>query len=392
MNKQRLDKLLEKAVSESEVPGVVAAVANKEGVIYEGVFGNRSIDSNESMTSESVFWIASMTKAITSVAAMQLVEQGKLNLDQPLNKVLPKLNEIKVMEGTDDAGQPILREPNKPITLRGLLTHTAGFTNIFSNENTAKYAQAKGLDMRNGQNESIMTPLAFDPGEKWEYGINTDWVGKTIEAVSGQNLRDYFKANIFTPLSMKDTEFVIQPEMRSRLVGMHARGEEGKLIEIPFEMPQEPEFYMGAGGLYSTAIDYMKFLQMIFHGGTFNGKRILESETVKEMCENQIGDLNVLPLTSIDPTLGNEYEAFPGMVKKWGLGFLITTEDAPSGRKSGSLSWAGLANTFFWIDPDSEIMGVIMTQVLPFADQKILNLSEEFETEVYEQITEKIKR
>ncbi|HZG72588.1 MAG TPA: serine hydrolase domain-containing protein, partial [Chondromyces sp.] len=189
MNKQQIDEILEKAVGEFGIPGVVAYAADKEGVIYEGAFGQRSVDSDVGMTTDSVFWIASMTKAVTTVAAMQLVEQGKLQLDQPLNRILPQLNEIGVMEGLDDDGQPILQRPKKQITLRHLLTHTAGFTYPFFNENTIKYIEAKNLPaITECKNEALMTALAFDPGESWEYGINLDWVGKASEAVTGQPL------------------------------------------------------------------------------------------------------------------------------------------------------------------------------------------------------------
>ncbi|RLL46820.1 class A beta-lactamase-related serine hydrolase [Oceanobacillus piezotolerans] len=388
MKSSKLDDLLTKVVADSDVPGVVAYVAGDDEVIYEGTFGKRNVANGEMMTTDTVFWIASMTKAVTSVAAMQLVEQGKLILDQPLNKILPELNETEVMVGTDDNGEPILRNPKGQITLRRLLTHTAGFTYHFSNENTVKYIKAKNLDMREGQNESLLTPLAFDPGEKWEYGINIDWVGKAIEAVSGKNLRTYFQEYIFTPLGMTDTDFVIQAEQRERLVSMHVRNVD-ELAPIPFEIPQEPEFFMGGGGLYSTARDYTTFLQMILHGGIYNGKRILETETVKEMCKNQIGEFNVTTMKSVNPTLANEYEAFPDMIKKWGLGFLITTEDAKGRRKAGSLSWAGLGNTFFWIDPTSRITAVILTQLLPFADQRVLDLLDKFEAKIYELINEK---
>lgn len=393
MSIKQIDEVLKQAVGESGIPGVVAFAADQTGIIYEGAYGKRSLDSEVEMTTDSVFWIASMTKAITSVAAMQLVEQGKLHLDQPINRILPQLNEIQVMEGVNNDGQPILRQPKREITLRDLLTHTAGFTYHFFNENTGKYIAAKNLpDITTCKNDALMTALAFDPGERWEYGINVDWVGKAVEVVSGQNLRDYFKENIFTPLGMTDTDFIISPEARARLVGMHARGEEEKLSPIPFEITQEPEFYLGGGGLYSTASDYMTFLQMILHGGTFNGKQILEKETIEEMSKNQIRDLQVTELKSTNPGLTNDYEAFPEMTKKWGLGFLITTQDASTGRKAGSLSWAGLANTYFWIDPVSKITGVFLTQILPFADEKALQLLEEFETAVYEQATVNLDR
>jgi methyl acetate hydrolase len=385
MQTQQLDQILERAVSEGKVPGVVAVAANHDGVIYEGAFGQRSIDSDTPMTLDTVFWIASMTKAITSVAAMQLVEKGKIQLDEPVSRVLPELDSIQVLEGFDSNGHPILRKPKRPITLRHLLTHTAGFTYDMWNADMVRYMEYEGIPgMIECKNITLLkTPLVFDPGDRWEYGISIDWVGKVVEAVSGQSLRDYLKENIFTPLGMIDTDFIIQPGARERLAAMHQRDENGTLNRIDFEVPQEPEFFMGGGGLYSTAGDYVTFLQMLLNEGTFKDVRILQSETVKEMGINQIGDLNVLPMKTAIPAVTNDVDLFPGMVKKWGLGYMITTEDAPTGRSAGSLTWAGLGNTYFWIDPVKRVTGVLLTQILPFADASVLELLTDFETAIY---------
>jgi methyl acetate hydrolase len=385
MQTQQLDQILEESVSEGKVPGVVAITANHDGVIYEGAFGQRIIDSDTPMTLDTVFWIASMTKAITSVAAMQLVEKGKIQLDEPVSRVLPELDSIQVLEGFDSNGHPILRKPKRPITLRHLLTHTAGFTYDMWNADMVRFMEYEGIPgMIECKNITLLkTPLVFDPGDRWEYGISIDWVGKVVEAVSGQSLRDYLKENIFTPLGMIDTDFIIQPGARERLAAMHQRDENGTLNRIDFEVPQEPEFFMGGGGLYSTAGDYVTFLQMLLNEGTFKDVRILQSETVKEMGINQIGDLNVLPMKTAIPAVTNDVDLFPGMVKKWGLGYMITTEDAPTGRSAGSLTWAGLGNTYFWIDPVKRVTGVLLTQILPFADASVLELLTDFETAIY---------
>jgi methyl acetate hydrolase len=386
MQTQQLDQILERAVSEGKIPGVVAVAANHDGVIYEGAFGQRSIDSDTPMTLDTVFWIASMTKAITSVAAMQLVEKGKIQLDEPVSRVLPELDSIQVLEGFDSNGHPILRKPKRPITLRHLLTHTAGFTYDMWNADMVRYMEYEGIPgIIECKNITLLkTPLVFDPGDRWEYGISIDWVGKVVEAVSGQSLRDYLKENIFTPLGMDDTDFIIQPRARERLAAMHQRDENGTLNRIDFEVPQEPEFFMGGGGLYSTAGDYVTFLQMLLHGGTFKGVRILQPETVKEMGINQIGDLNVLPMKTAIPAVTNDVDLFPGIVKKWGLGYMITTEDAPTGRSAGSLTWAGLGNTYFWIDPVKRVTGVLLTQILPFANDSVLELLDKFEKGIYD--------
>jgi methyl acetate hydrolase len=379
-----IDKALAEAVNSGRVPGVVALAANDKGTIYSGAFGKRSLAQAQPMTVDSVFWIASMTKAVTTAAAMQMVEQGKLKLDQPASEILPDLASAQVLEGFDAAGKPQLRPIKRPITLRQLLTHTAGYTYDIWNENTGRYEKQANLPgLITCKDDALKTPLAFDPGERWEYGINIDFAGKMIEKVSGQRLEGYFRDHIFGPLGMADTSFKLSPSQRERLVAMHARGADGSLKPIEFEMPQEPEFFMGGGGLYSTGPDYMKFVRMFLNKGTLDGKTVLRPETVAMMGQNQIGDTNVVVLKTVMPDSSLDAEFFPGMVKKWGLGFMINTETAPTGRSAGSLAWAGLANTYYWIDPSKNIAGVILMQLLPFADPKALQTFAEFETGLY---------
>ena len=327
---------------------------------------------------------AAMTKAITSTAAMQLVERGKLELDRPIRELLPELAAAKVLEGFDAGGEPKLRPARRDITLRHLLTHTAGFAYDIWSPDLIRYQERMGIPgVINCQNLALTTPLLFDPGEKWNYGINIDWVGKAVEKVSGQNLEDYFRDNIFAPLGMRDTAFKLGTGQRARLAGMHARQPDGSLQQMEFELPQEPEFHMGGGGLYGTAGDYLKFQQMFLHEGRHNGAQVLEPETVRLMVRNHIGDLDVRLLETAMPPYSNDAEFFPGMIKKWGLGFMISTESVPGGRTAGSLAWAGLGNTYFWIDPGEGVAGVILTQLIPFADPKVLELFAQFETAVY---------
>lgn len=378
------DEVLERAVEAGEVPGVVALAADAGGVIYEGAFGKREVGRDQPMTLDTVFWIASMTKAVTSVAAMQLVEQGRLDLDEPLGGRIPELASPRVLEGFDEAGAPKLRPARRPITLRLLLTHTAGFSYDIWNPDMGRYAEHAGLpSIIECKDASLGAPLMFDPGERWEYGINIDWVGKAVERESGQTLEAYFREHIFAPLGMDDTGFVIQPAQRERLAAMHARGPDGSLQAIPFEVPQEPEFFMGGGGLYSVGRDYLTFLRMLLGGGRLNGAQVLRPETVARMAENQIGDLTVGMLKTAIPANSNDAEFFPGMVKKWGLGYMISTEDAPTGRSANSLAWAGLANTYYWLDPTKRLAGLILTQILPFADPTVLRLFGEFESAIY---------
>ncbi len=290
----QIDQVLKAAIDRGDVPGVVAMAATRDGPIYEGCFGSRALPDGAAMTADSVFWIASMTKAVTSTAAMLLVEQGKLALDAPIADVLPELASTKVLEGFDAAGEPQLRPARRPITLLHLITHTAGFVYDIWNPEMGRYMEKSGIPgIITCQNAALGLPLVFDPGEKWDYGINIDWVGKAVERVSGQRLGEYFSEHLFAPIGMKDTAFKLTPERRGRLVGMHARGEHGALSPIAFEMPQEPEFEMGGGGLYSTAADYLAFQQIFLNQGRADGRQILQPETVRMMSQNAIGDLNV---------------------------------------------------------------------------------------------------
>ena len=383
-----VDQVLERAVAQGVAAGVVALATNDQGVIYEGAFGKREIGRDADMTLDTVVWIASMSKAITSVAAMQLVEQGRIGLDEPLSDRLPELAGIQVLEGFDDAGAPRLRPPRRPITLRHLLTHTAGFTYDIWNQDMGRYQQYAAVPgIIECKNLTLQTPLVFDPGERWEYGVNLDWVGKTVEQLSGQSLEAYFKEHIFGPLGMDDTGFVIRPEQRSRLASMHVRQPDGSLVAIPFEITQEPEFYMGGGGLYGTGPDYLKFERMLLGGGRLGGVQVLRPDTVQEMSRNQIGELTVGMLKSVQPGSSNDAEFFPGMVKKWGLAYMISTEVAPTGRSAGSLCWAGLGNTYFWIDPTRRVAGVILTQILPFADAAVLDMYDQFERAIYARVS-----
>jgi CubicO group peptidase (beta-lactamase class C family) len=316
---------------------------------------------------------------------MQLVEQGKLTLERPAAEVVPELAKTAVLEGVDGAGKPRLRAPRRPITLRHLLTHTAGFAYEIWAPAIGKYQEATGTPgITSCLNAALTTPLLFDPGDRWEYGISIDWVGKMVEAVSGQRLDRYFQEHIFGPLGMKDTSFKISPAQRARLASVHQRDADGVLAPIEFELPQDPEFLMGGGGLYGTAGDYLAYCQMILHGGRFNGNQVLRPETVAQMSENHIGALEVGDVfKTAMPTLSKDVELFPGMSKKWGLSFLINTQQAPTGRSAGSLAWAGLANTYFWIDRTRRVCGVFLSQVFPFFDDTAMDLLVKFETEVY---------
>jgi methyl acetate hydrolase len=381
----QIDELLKTAADRGDVPGVVAMAATRAGPVYQGAFGRRALPDGAAMTADTVFWIASMTKAITSTAAMQLVEQGKLTLDGPIAGVLPELAAPTVLEGFDSAGEPQLRPARRPITLRHLITHTAGFVYDIWNADLGRYMEKRGIPgIISCENTALALPLICDPGDKWDYGINIDWVGKAVERVSGQKLGDYFAQHLFGPIGIKDTGFKLTPDRRARIAGMHSRSEDGVLAPVPFEMPQEPEFEMGGGGLYGTAADYLAFERLFLdEGRAAGGAQVLKPETVRLMAQNAIGELNVRLLKTAAPACSNDAEFFPGMVKKWGLGFMISTAQVAGGRSPGSLAWAGLGNTYFWIDPAKGVAGVILMQLLPFADAKALAIFDRFEKAVY---------
>jgi CubicO group peptidase (beta-lactamase class C family) len=385
--KTAVDKLLKEAVAKGDVPGVVAVATGARGTTYEGGFGKRVLGQPAEMTPDTVVWIASMTKAITGAAAMQQVERGKLSLDDPAKAVIPYLGEVGVLEGFDDAGKPRTRKPRRDITLRHLLTHTAGFSYEIWNGDIAKYQQAMGVPGITGcENKALTTPLTFDPGERWDYGINIDWAGKMVEAASGKKLGQYLKDNVLGPLGMDSTAFFISPDMRGRLAKIHHRGADGSLTpDMELEIPQQPEFEMGGGGLYGTAGDYLKFVRMMLNQGKSDrGEPVLKPETVAQMSKNAMGDCKVRLLKTAMAPLSNDAEFFPGVEKQWGLSFMINNTQAPTGRSAGSLAWAGLANTYYWIDQKKGVGGVYATQVLPFADTKALPLYYAFEKAVYD--------
>ena len=381
---RQIDAVLRRASDAREVPGVVAVAANDRGVIYEGAFGTRDLAQGQGMTLDTIFRLASMTKAVTSVAAMQLVEQGRLQLDAPIGNVLPELSAPQVLEGFEDSGAPRLRPAKRPITLRHLLTHTAGFGYEFDNADLVRYVKATSTPSTStGKLAALRLPLSFDPGERWQYGINIDWVGRTVEAVSGLPLEVYFRQHIFAPLGMSDTDYVISAAQRSRLVSVHQRKEDGTLEPIVPPDPPWREFWSGGGGLYSTGRDYLVFLQMLMHQGRFNGAQLLRPQTVALMGQNQIGDIRAGLWKTTNPQFTNDLDLFPGIPCRWGLGYMINTLPGPNGRSAGSLTWGGIFNTYYWLDPQKRIAGVFLTQLLPFADHKAVALYGEFESGIY---------
>ena len=380
-NMQAISDLLKQATDAGEVPGVVVAAATADGPIYQGGFGVRDTASGAPMTADTVVWIASMTKAVTGACAMQLVEQGKLSLDGPIAAVLPELGKVQVLDGFAADGSPRLRPATRPITLRHLLTHSSGFVYDIWNADMGRYLEQTGTpSIVSCANASLSIPLLFEPGERWDYGIGIDWAGKAVEAVSGLRLGQYMQQNLLQQLGMTDTGFKIGTAQRQRLAKVHNRTPDG-FVPADMELPQEPKFEMGGGGLYSTAGDYLRFTRMILNGGTLDGVRVLARETVAAMSANAMGDLVCRPLKTAAPPASNDVDFIDGM--QWGLSFLINPQPMPTGRSAGSLAWAGLANSYYWIDPIRQVTGVYATQVLPFFDEKAVRLFQDFETAIY---------
>ena len=382
----RIDGVLKQAVDAKEVPGVVAMATTDKGLLYEGAFGVRALDQTAAMTPDTVFRIASMTKAIATVAAMQLVEQGKLTLEGPVPNIDPTLGSPTVLEGFDAAGAPKVRPAKGPITLRQLLTHTAGFSYDIWDPDTGRYIKATGMPGRaTGKVASLRQPLVFDPGTRWLYGINIEWTGRIIETISGQTLEDYFRERIFGPLGMKDSGYVTTQEQRARQARLHTRQPDGSLALQPLEpVPVKAEFWSAGGPLYSTARDYTVFLQMLLNGGSLNGTRILKPETVALMNQNHTGNIPCGVLKTAMPALSNDVNFFPGADIRWGLGYMMNLQAGPNGRSAGTFSWGGLYNTYYWLDPAKKVAGLIMTQILPFADPKAVKLYGQLEAAVYE--------
>jgi CubicO group peptidase (beta-lactamase class C family) len=373
-----IDAVLQRAVAQGSVPGVVAAAADRNGIIYSGAAGRASSQPDRPMTVDAIFSIASMTKAVTSVALMQLVDEKKVGLDDPASKYLPAFAKVSVITSFDEkTGAYTVKPASRPITIRHLLTHTSGLGYSFTSPIVRDFKPRNGDAFEVG-------PLLFEPGADWVYGTSTDWVGRVVEAVSGKTLDAYFRERIVAPLGMGDTHFNVPDATLPRQAPAWRRQADGTLTELPSRPPQRVTNFNGGGGLSSTAADYIRFLQMLLNGGQLDGARILSTASVDQMARNQIGAVNVHAIKSAQPALSADFSFVNEGKDKWGLGFQITGETAPGLRSAGSLSWGGINNTYFWLDSSRGIVGVILMQFLPFADAKALSLYRDFERAVYE--------
>jgi methyl acetate hydrolase len=364
-----LDALLRAAVENRQVPAVVAMVGTREGVVYEASVG---------LPKDAIVAIASMTKPVTSVAVMQLVEAGKVRLDEPAHTYLPELRTVQVLE------RGVLRSPRSPPTVRQLLAHTSGFAYEFLDpEIAAQVRSGKLASLFAGTQEFLRAPLIFDPGVRWEYGISTDWLGELVETVTGESLEAYFRSKIFEPLGMTDTFFDVPADKAGRVALRYTRQPDGGLSAMPREPLRPSTFFSGGGGLYSTAGDYVRFARALLAGGQLDGRRILRTETVAMMARNHIGELTLRPITTQNPQLVAVNTVLPGSPDAFGLGFALNRTPLASGRGAGAGSWAGVFNTFFWIDYEKNVAAVLLVQMLPFGDRSATSLVEDFDRAVY---------
>ena len=371
----KIDEILRSGIARRKIPAAVGMAATESKTLYTGAFGERDSQGTP-VTADSIFAIASMTKAVTTVAALQLVEQGKVTLDEPVSKHLPQLEKVDVLDGFDAAGKPILRPAKTPITLKHLLTHTSGLCYDNWDANMFRYASQAGA--------GTIGPLMFEPGTRWQYGQGCDWAGRLVEKISGMSLEDYFQAKILGPLEMRDTSYILPASKFDRMVTGWTRDNGGPLKQNERALPKPSATFNGGGGLYSTAGDYTRFMQMILRKGRGpNQAVILQPKTVERMAVNQIGELTAGKMRSSRPNVSSDVDIQPGFTEKWGLGFLINTTAYQGGRAAGSLAWAGIYNTFFWIDPKNSLCAVLLMQFMPFVDKEAVGLLGDFERAVY---------
>ena len=383
---QAADTILDYTVRRAGgVPGVVAMATDRKGNFYEGCAGKRELGKDQPMTADTVFAIFSTTKALTGTCIMQLVEEGSIRLEDAAKKYVPEIAELQVLDGFDSAGQPRTRPPKRDITVNDLMLHLSGLCYEFFSHDDLKYRTAKNIPtVVSSTFASIRTVLLHDPGERWTYGANIDWLGRIVEQKREKRLGEVMKERIFAPLDMHDIGFTMTDSMKARRATIHDRAADGKLTPLPdLVLPQPPEMDMGGHGLYASVGEYTKFIRMILNDGAGPNGRVLKAETVARMAQNGLGNIKSTGWTTSIPSLSNDGEFFPGVSKSWAYTFMVNDEDIPTGRPAGSLAWAGLANSYFWIDRKNGVGGYWASQILPFQDAVSYPGFVDFETAVY---------
>jgi methyl acetate hydrolase len=370
---QQLDNLLKNSVANNDMPFVVAIVGNAEGITYSGAAGPGA-------GPDTVFRVFSFSKAIGTMAAMMLIERGKLSLDTRVVDILPEFGSMQVLDGFD-GDSPRLRSPRVQATVRHLATHTSGLEYEFWNADIARYVGlTEHPGMLTGLKAALHYPMASDPGTRWGYGMGIDWLGLVVEAVDGRRIDAFCQTEIFDPLGMTSTMFEMDP---GRLAGLVIRGEDGVLAPFDLAPPPQPEVYGMGHALYSTAPDYMRFLRMILNKGVLDGNRVLSEASVAVMQADQMQGLTFQKMVTAVPPITADFDPFPDSEVTHSFGFLRNEADIPGRRAAGSLGWAGVCNTHYWIDPARDVAAVFMTQSLPFAEPRVMRAYAAFERGVY---------
>ncbi|MBO9400264.1 serine hydrolase domain-containing protein [Shimia sp. R9_3] len=380
MSSENFDRILKDAVAAQDVPFVVAMSANADGVTYSGSSGEAA--AGRPASENTVFRIFSATKAIGSVAAMIMIDRGKLSMDTPVADILPDWNKLQVLERWD-GGTPVMRAPKTTATIRHLATHRSGLEYEFWNPEVGRYLEATGHpSVLSGTKASLNYPLMYDPGDRWGYGPSIDWLGQVVETLDGRRIDQFCREEIFDPLGMNDTAF--EPDaFADRLSEVRARGEDGNFVPFDLAPPPQPEVYGMGHCLYSTAPDYMKFLRMLLNKGALDGQRILSEKAFAEMLEDQMEGKTFQKMVTIAPPVTADVELPEGTTHSFAA--VRFEADVPGRRKAGSQSWAGVCNTHYWVDPASDVAGLVFTQSLPFVEAPYLRTYEAFETAVYAQ-------
>ncbi len=373
-----IDGLLSAAVADGVFTGVVAMVVDRDGILYEGSAGAAG--------SDTIFRNASMTKALATTGALQLLEQGRIDLDQTVESILPEFGELQVLDGYD-GDTPILNPPASKATIRQLMTHTAGCGYSFTNADLHRFCTETGFpEPFTGLKQSLSAPMTKHPGTMWDYGVNTDWLGLVVEKVSGQSLSTYLAEHLFGPLGMTDTTFAPTDEQRGRVLELTHRGPDGDLEPVDMDLPTDPEWDAAGHGSYGTARDYARFIRTMLNDGELDGTRVLQADTVTLAFSDHIEGIPMPEVMySADPMLSLDVPA-PPVPQGWGLGFHLMKVDLPGMRSNGTGGWSGLFNTYYWIDRAAGVGAVIMTQVLPFFDPKIVETVLGFELAVYAEV------
>ncbi|MDO9408071.1 serine hydrolase [Patulibacter sp.] len=382
-----LDAVLESAVADGRVPGIAAIVTDRDGTLYEGTAGVLQ-EGGAPVDGRTIFRWASCTKALTSVAALQLIEQGRLGLEDEVRTHLPEFADLQVLDGFD-GDTPVLRAPSRPPVVRELMTHSAGLTYFFTNAAVARFHEVTGIPhVLTGKLDALTrVPLAADPGVRWDYGTNTDWLGLLVERLSGQTLDAYLDEHVVGPLGMEDVTFSPTDEQRARAMPIHVRTPDGGLAATEIDLAPEPDWAAGGHGLFGTADAYGRLIRALLRGGELDGARILREETVELAFSDQLAGVPMPTdgIKSAAPEFCNDVPPLP-FAQSWGLGLHLTLEDVPGMRRAGSGDWAGLFNLYFWIDRGTGVGGMVLTQVLPFFDAGVVQAFVELEAAVYAQV------